>query len=57
LFDGSIEGLELIDCNAFSVQYHPESSPGAHDSSYLFERFFVMIQKSKEKKGLAYAKA
>ena len=32
LFDGSVEGLELKDKPAFSVQYHPESSPGPHDS-------------------------
>jgi carbamoyl-phosphate synthase small subunit len=39
LFDGSNCGLELIDRNAFSVQYHPEASPGPQDSFYLFKRF------------------
>jgi carbamoyl-phosphate synthase small subunit len=39
LFDGSNAGLELTDRKAFSVQYHPEASPGPQDSFYLFERF------------------
>ena len=39
LFDGSNAGLELTDRNAFSVQYHPEASPGPQDSLYLFARF------------------
>ena len=39
LFDGSLAGLELTDGRAFSVQYHPEASPGPQDSHYLFERF------------------
>ncbi len=39
LFDGSLAGLELTDGPAFSVQYHPEASPGPQDSHYLFERF------------------
>ncbi|URW76628.1 glutamine-hydrolyzing carbamoyl-phosphate synthase small subunit [Sphingomonas donggukensis] len=39
LFDGSNAGLELTDRLAFSVQYHPEASPGPQDSFYLFERF------------------
>jgi carbamoyl-phosphate synthase small subunit len=39
LFDGSLAGLELTDKPAFSVQYHPEASPGPQDSHYLFERF------------------
>ncbi len=39
LFDGSNCGLELTDRQAFSVQYHPEASPGPQDSFYLFERF------------------
>ncbi|WP_156678970.1 glutamine-hydrolyzing carbamoyl-phosphate synthase small subunit [Sphingomonas profundi] len=39
LFDGSLAGLELTDARAFSVQYHPEASPGPQDSHYLFERF------------------
>lgn len=43
LFDGSNCGLELTDRPAFSVQYHPEASPGPQDSFYLFERFVGMI--------------
>ena len=39
LFDGSLCGLELTDKPAFSVQYHPEASPGPQDSHYLFEKF------------------
>ncbi len=43
LFDGSNCGFELIDQPAFSVQYHPEASPGPQDSHYLFERFVGMM--------------
>jgi carbamoyl-phosphate synthase small subunit len=39
LNDNTIEGIELKDKNCFSVQYHPESSPGPHDSRYLFDEF------------------
>jgi carbamoylphosphate synthase small subunit len=39
LFDGSNCGIELTDRPAFSVQYHPEASPGPQDSHYLFEKF------------------
>jgi carbamoyl-phosphate synthase small subunit len=39
LFDGSLAGLELTDRTAFSVQYHPEASPGPQDSVYLFGKF------------------
>jgi carbamoyl-phosphate synthase small subunit len=45
LFDGSNEGLACTDRPAFSVQYHPEASPGPSDSHYLFERFIAMIER------------
>jgi carbamoyl-phosphate synthase small subunit len=43
LFDGSNCGIELTDRPAFSVQYHPEASPGPQDSFYLFEKFVRMM--------------
>ncbi|PIR31791.1 MAG: carbamoyl phosphate synthase small subunit [Alphaproteobacteria bacterium CG11_big_fil_rev_8_21_14_0_20_44_7] len=48
LFDNSIAGIKSGHC--FSVQYHPEASPGPHDSHYLFKRFFDMVKKSAAKK-------
>jgi carbamoyl-phosphate synthase small subunit len=45
LFDGSNCGIELTDRPAFSVQYHPEASPGPQDSFYLFQRFVSSITK------------
>jgi carbamoyl-phosphate synthase small subunit len=39
LFDGSNEGIRLTGKPVFSVQYHPEASPGPQDSHYLFDRF------------------
>lgn len=45
LNDQSIEGIRVIGKNAFSVQYHPESSPGPHDSRYLFDDFIELIKK------------
>ena len=39
LFDGSVQGIELTDQEAFSFQGHPEASPGPHDVAYLFDRF------------------
>ncbi|GAA4039653.1 glutamine-hydrolyzing carbamoyl-phosphate synthase small subunit [Sphingomonas rosea] len=44
LFDGSNCGIELQDRPAFSVQYHPEASPGPQDSFYLFQRFVGMMR-------------
>ncbi|HMO16721.1 MAG TPA: glutamine-hydrolyzing carbamoyl-phosphate synthase small subunit [Oligoflexia bacterium] len=43
LNDNTVEGLEVPDLKAFSVQYHPECSPGPHDSSYLFKDFFNLV--------------
>ncbi|HRK01767.1 MAG TPA: glutamine-hydrolyzing carbamoyl-phosphate synthase small subunit [Oligoflexia bacterium] len=43
LNDETCEGIECLEKRAFSVQYHPESAPGPHDSSYLFDRFIGMI--------------
>jgi carbamoyl-phosphate synthase small subunit len=45
LFDGSLAGLELTDRPAFSVQYHPEASPGPQDSVYLFGKFVGQLQR------------
>lgn len=52
LFDGSNCGLELTDRPAFSVQYHPEASPGPRDSHYLFQRFIAMMVEAKAAKGV-----
>lgn len=49
LFDGSNEGLAATDRPAFSVQYHPEASPGPTDSHYLFHRFVALIEANKAK--------
>ncbi|MEC9473396.1 MAG: carbamoyl phosphate synthase small subunit, partial [Actinomycetota bacterium] len=43
LNDGALEGLRCNDIPAFSVQYHPEASPGPHDSRYLFEEFAELM--------------
>ena len=48
LFDGSNCGVALIDRPAFSVQYHPEASPGPRDSHYLFRRFVDLMEAAKE---------
>jgi carbamoyl-phosphate synthase small subunit len=44
LNDDSIEGIRLKDRPAFSVQYHPEATPGPHDSRYLFDQFINMMK-------------
>ncbi|MGA0395270.1 MAG: glutamine-hydrolyzing carbamoyl-phosphate synthase small subunit [Rhodospirillales bacterium] len=46
LFDGTLEGIAANDKPVFSVQYHPEASPGPQDSHYLFERFMDLIGKN-----------
>jgi carbamoyl-phosphate synthase small subunit len=43
LNDNTIAGIECEDMNAYSVQYHPEASPGPHDSRYVFKKFFNMM--------------
>lgn len=45
LNDQSVEGLVCLDQPVFSVQYHPEASPGPHDSAYLFEEFVQLMEK------------
>jgi carbamoyl-phosphate synthase small subunit len=45
LNDNSIEGLACVDHQVFSVQYHPEASPGPHDSAYLFTEFIQLMEK------------
>ncbi len=47
LNEDSLEGLENRDINAFAVQYHPEASPGPHDSAYLFNQFAKVIKNAK----------
>ena len=45
LNDGVVEGIELLERGAFSVQYHPEAAAGPHDASYLFDQFVDVMQK------------
>jgi carbamoyl-phosphate synthase small subunit len=47
LNDHTVEGLTHRDLPIFSVQYHPESSPGPHDAGYLFRRFIEMMEKQR----------
>ena len=47
LFDGSVEGLRADGRPVFSVQYHPEASPGPQDSHYLFDRFVKLMAAAK----------
>jgi carbamoyl-phosphate synthase small subunit len=46
LNDDSIEGIQLKNRPVFSVQYHPEATPGPHDSRYLFDEFIELIKKA-----------
>ena len=47
LNDSTVAGMRMKSKNCFSVQYHPEASPGPHDSSYLFDQFIANIEKAK----------
>lgn len=47
LNDNTVAGIRMKDKNCFSVQYHPEASPGPHDGEYLFDQFIENIQKVK----------
>ena len=47
LNDNTVAGIELTDKPIFSVQYHPEASPGPHDSRYLFDDFITNIKNHK----------
>jgi carbamoyl-phosphate synthase small subunit len=49
LNDNTVEGICHTDLSAFSVQYHPEASPGPHDAHYLFDRFIEMMDNFKQK--------
>jgi len=51
LNDMTVEGLESREHRVFSVQYHPEASPGPHDSRYLFQRFFGLVTGSGKEAG------
>jgi len=44
LYDGTIEGIRLLDVAAGCVQYHPEAGPGPHDATYLFDRYLELIE-------------
>jgi carbamoyl-phosphate synthase small subunit len=45
LYDGTVEGLRVMDRPIYSVQYHPEASPGPHDADYLFKQFVEDMEK------------
>jgi carbamoyl-phosphate synthase small subunit len=47
LNDGTVEGIEVLDAPAFSVQYHPEASPGPHDARPLFARFVRLMERAR----------
>jgi carbamoyl-phosphate synthase small subunit len=51
LNDGVVEGLQLLERGAFSVQYHPEAAAGPHDAAYLFDRFISLMEKYPRKVG------
>ena len=53
LNDRTVSGIEHVSKPIFGVQYHPEASPGPHDSRYNFDRFLQMMDEAKKKKGAA----
>jgi carbamoyl-phosphate synthase small subunit len=55
LFDGSLQGIELVNAPAFGFQGHPEASPGPHDISPLFDRFIAMIESGERKDDISMA--
>jgi carbamoyl-phosphate synthase small subunit len=50
LFDGTLQGLQVLDAPAFSFQGHPEASPGPHDLRGLFDRFLGLMRDGKEER-------
>ena len=50
LYDGTVEGLEHRSRPVFSVQYHPESAPGPHDSRYLFDQFVELMETAQSRR-------
>jgi carbamoyl-phosphate synthase small subunit len=49
LNDRSVEGMEHLELSVFSVRFHPEASPGPHDSRHLFAHFIRMMDEAKAK--------
>ena len=47
LNDQTVAGIKMKNKDVFSVQYHPEASPGPHDADYLFDQFFDLIKAGK----------
>ena len=48
--DKTVEGLDLIDRSAFTIQFHPEACPGPHDASSLFDRFLDLVRNNNHEK-------
>jgi carbamoyl-phosphate synthase small subunit len=46
LNDNTVAGIRMKNKDVFSVQYHPEASPGPHDAAYLFDQFFDLVKNS-----------